>query len=89
MNKCVKTFVVDGIEYCCSNKRMMYNPDFHDNHGTIWSDEDKAYMVQMKPTMKWKDLCMALGRTQSTCMSKYHDLKLQGKLEYYKNYNLD
>lgn len=84
-----ENYIVDGIEYYKSNHRMIYNPEFHENHGTHWSKEDLAYMVQMRPATKWKDLCLALGRTQSTCMNKYNMLKKRGLLDYYKNLEID
>lgn len=84
-----ETYIVDGIEYCKSNHRMIYNPEFHDNHGAHWSKEDLAYMVQSRPFTKWADISMALGRTHGTCMSKYHMLKKRGLLDYYKNLEID
>ncbi|MEG0023707.1 MAG: hypothetical protein RR756_06185 [Cetobacterium sp.] len=85
----LETYLKEGIEYCKSNHRMVYNSEFHDNHGLPWEEEDLAYMVQMRPSMKWKDLCLALGRTQNVCMHRYHKLKKLGKLEYYKNLQID
>lgn len=81
----LETYEVDGIKYRKSNHRMIYNPEFHENHGKRWSEEDKAYLVQMRPAMKWAYLSLALGRTHDVCADKYYELKKQGKLEYYKN----
>lgn len=80
----VSTFEVEGIKYYKHSKRMLYNPEFHDNHGEKWDKEDIAYMIQMRPAMKWKDISLALGRTQNTCMAKYHSLKKRGLLDYYR-----
>lgn len=82
-------YEVDGVKYRKSNNRMVYDPEFHENHGKIWSEEDKAYLVQMRPAMKWNDLSLALGRTLDTCFYKYNQIKKQGKLEYYKNLEID
>lgn len=85
----IEAYTIEGINYYKSNHRMMYNPNFHENQYKPWSNEDLAYLVQMRPAMKWKDLCMALGRTQSTCMNKYYMLKKKGLIDYYKNLEID
>ena len=82
-------YEVDGVKYRKSNNRMIYDPEFHENHGKRWSEEDKAYLVQMRPAMKWNDLSLALGRTIDTCFHKYSQIKKQGKLEYYKDLEID
>lgn len=84
-----ETYEVDGIKYCKSNHRMVYDPDFHEEHGKRWSEEDLAYLVQMRPAMKWVDISMALGRTHGVCAHKYCQLKKQGKLAYYQNLDID
>lgn len=83
-----EVYEIDGVKYRKSNKRMVYDPEFHDNHGKRWSEEDKAYLVQMRPAMKWKDLSLALGRTHDVCLYKYNQIKKQGKLKYYKNLDI-
>lgn len=81
----VKTyFDEEGYEYSASNHRMRYNPELHENNGTIWSDEDMQYLCQMRPAMKYKDLSLALGRTVGVCMSKYYYLKKFGLVGHYK-----
>ena len=87
--RAAETYEVEGIKYCKNNHRMVYDPEFHDNHGTIWSEEDLAYLVQMRPATKWADISMALGRTHGVCAHKYCQLKKQGKLEYYRNLKID
>ena len=73
------TYEVDGIKYCKSNNRMQYTPEFHEEHGKRWSEEDIAYLVQMRPATKWADISLALGRTHGVCAHKYCQLKKSGK----------
>ena len=81
----LETYEVDGIKYRKSNKRMIYNPEFHDNYGKKWTKEDLAYIAQMRPGTTWRDIGMALGRTEDSCSDRYYKMKKQGRLEYYKN----
>ena len=81
-----KTYEIDGIKYCKSNNRMIYNPDYHDRYGKGWTHEEKAYLVQSRPFTDFREISLALGRTEGTCISKYYMLKRRGLLEFYKNY---
>ncbi|WP_024614652.1 hypothetical protein [Clostridium sp. Ade.TY] len=86
----VKTYFDDeGYEYTASNHRLRYNPELHENNGKRWTDEELQYLCQMRPTMKYKDLSLALGRTQGVCASKYYYIKKAGLVDYYKNINLE
>ena len=80
----METYFKDGIEYYKSNRRMVFNPEFHDKHNMKWDKEEIAYLVQMRPSMRYKDISMALGKTENTCMSKYHSIKKRGLIEYYR-----
>lgn len=82
-------YEVDGIKYRKSNRRMVYNPEFHDNYGKKWTDEELAYIAQMRPVMEWADISLALGRTHDTCANKYYKMKKQGKLDYYKKLEIE
>ncbi|MCI0936760.1 hypothetical protein MJU95_016375 [Clostridioides difficile] len=84
-NKKIETYFIDGIEYYKSNQIMVYNKEFHGMHGKTWSIEELSYLCKMRPSMNWKDLSMALERTQSTCMDKYNKLKKIDKINFYKN----
>lgn len=75
--------IINGLEYTKSNGRMKYNPEYHDQHGERWSEEDKAYLCQMKGSMKYIDISLALGRTQGVCAEKYCQIKKSGLLEHY------
>lgn len=80
----VAIIVVDGLEYTASNKRLKYNPDFHENHGTPWSKEDLLYLCGMWGRGKGQQISLALGRTLSTCMSKVYTLRKYGLFETYR-----
>ncbi len=41
------TFMLDGIKYTKSNKRMVYSPEFHDRHGEIWTIKEVIYLCGM------------------------------------------
>lgn len=84
----LETYEVDGVRYRKSNNRMVYDPEYHENYGKRWTDEDLAYLVQMRPGTKWADISLALGRTHDTCADKYYKLKKAGKLDYYKSLDI-
>lgn len=79
-----ETFVQDGLEYTASNRRMRYNPEFHENHRKPFTKEDLIYMCSMWDSMKKADIAMALGKTHGTVLSKAHLLRKNGRFEYYK-----
>lgn len=84
----LEIYEVDGVKYRKSNKRMIYDPEFHDAYGQRWTDEELSYIAKMRPAMKWIDISLALGRTHETCAGKYYKMKKEGKLEYYKNLDI-
>lgn len=79
-----KTIVKDGYEYTASNHRMRYNPEFHFNQGNPWSKEDLLYLCGMWGGMKTRDISFAIGRTESTCLTKVYSLRKIGLFETYK-----
>lgn len=79
-----KTFIdSQGFERYESSKRLVYNSELFENHGTPWSKEDLIDMVGYRQTMKWEDIALMLGRTPGTCASKMRDLKKQGRYDFY------
>lgn len=76
---------IDGLEYTKSNKRMRYNPEFHEKHGQPWSIEELIYLCGMYRRGTGNQVSMALGRTLSTCMSKVYYLRKLGLFESYKS----
>ncbi|MEQ3307278.1 hypothetical protein AAA294_07255 [Fusobacterium varium] len=83
-----ESFFRDGIEYLKSNHRMVYNPEFHTNHGKKWTKEDLIYLCECWNTdEKRRDIALALGRTESTCMAKVSFLKKIKLFDYYAKKN--
>jgi hypothetical protein len=80
----VAVFVKDGIEYTASNRRMRYNPEFHENHGKPYTKDDFTYMCSMHGSMKLADIAMALGKTHSSVAAKFYYLKKIGLFDHYR-----
>lgn len=82
--------IIDGLKYTNGGSRLAYTPEFHDNHGIKWSDEDKAYLVQMrvKFNMGYADISAGLGRTYGTCADKFFNLKRRGLIDKYLNMDI-
>lgn len=80
----VEIIKIDGIDYTKSNKRMRYNPEFHENHGKPFTKDDLIYMCSMWDSMKKADIAMALGKTHGTVLSKAYALRKNGLFNYYK-----
>ena len=71
------------------NKRMKYDPDYHDNHNEPWSKDDLIYLCKMYDSMSKEDLSFALGRTHATILSKAYYLRKKGEFDYYKSLDED
>lgn len=67
--------------------RITYNPEIHDNQGTVWSEEDKEYLCKYESIDEMETVAMALGRTRGTVVEKLKKLRKNGQFEYYKNLN--
>ncbi|WP_176542109.1 DNA-entry nuclease [Bacillus wiedmannii] len=74
------------IEYDNSG-RMMYNENFHTNHGKPFTEEELEYLCKYYEVDDSQTISLALGRTENTIRFKISVLKKQGKYEYYKNLN--
>jgi hypothetical protein len=81
----IRTYMDEGIDYTASNRRMRYNPEFHENHGKPFTVKELAYLCSMWSGMKKADIAMALGRTHGTILSKAYYLRKTGQFEHYKN----
>lgn len=84
MTTLIKTFIKEGLEYTSSNYRLRFNPEFHENQGKPFTEEDLIYLCSMYEGMKKCDLAMALGRTHSTILTKAYHLRKNGKFDHYK-----
>ncbi len=79
-----EVIAIDGVEYTASNRRMRFNPDFHENHGKPWTTADLIYLCSSWDGAKKADIAMALGRTHGTVLSMAHSLRKNGQFEHYK-----
>lgn len=57
-------------------------------HKTRWNDEEKAFIVQNRPQMLWRDIAVFLGRSAESCSNMLRELKKQNKLDFYKNIDI-
>lgn len=71
-------------EYDCNGK-LLYNPEYHENHGKRFSEEELEYMCKYIELDGLKSMAMALGKTENVVNVKVQRLKKMGKFEYYKN----
>ena len=67
--------------------RMAYHPDFHDQHGEKFTEEDLEYMCKFWEVDGYKSIALALGRTEGTTSRKMDDLKKAGLYAYYRDLN--
>jgi hypothetical protein len=76
--------VIDGITYD-SQGRMQYNPSFHTNNGTSFTTEEIEYLCTYFHVCSRREMSYALGRTETSVITKYQILKKQGLIEHYKS----
>lgn len=55
---------------------------------TTWNDYEKAFVVQNRPEMMWKDIAICLGRTAESCSNILRMLKKEGKVDFYRNLDI-
>ena len=65
--------------------RMNYHPDFHENHGKPFTDEEKEYIAKYYKTDGARKVSFALGRTEKAIMEKYSEMNRNGTLDYYRS----
>lgn len=80
----VKRYERDGVVYSASNHRMCYDPEFHENHGKAWSQNDLIYLCKSWDGMKKADIALALGRTHATILQKAYELRKNGDFDKFK-----
>ena len=73
-----------NIKYSQTNKRMLYNSEYHENHKRPWTQEDLVYLCKMYEVMDKHSLSLALGRTHSTLLTKVYMLRKKGLFDHYK-----
>lgn len=79
-----ETYMEEGVEYYATSRRMVYNPEYHHNHGKPWTVSDLVYLCSSWDGMKKADIALALGRTHGTVLSKAYELKKSGQFDHYK-----
>lgn len=68
------------IEYCASNGRMKYHPDYHENHKKAWTNHDEKFLIENYVELGPETVSFALGRTISVVMTRAYALRKQGKM---------
>ena len=74
----------ETMEYDRAN-RIKYNPEFHDNHGKHFTEEDLIYLCSQFGAKSGRDLAFALGRTEAGIHGTLKRVRESGKFEYYKS----
>lgn len=67
--------------------RMLYHPEYHDNHGKPFTESDLEYLCKYYEIDHSRSISFALGKTEHTLRAKVAYLKKNGLYEYYKNLN--
>jgi hypothetical protein len=67
--------------------RMLYHPEFHENQGKKWSEEDLEYVCKYSTVDQLETLALTLGRTKTTVAEKLSSLKKKNKFEHFRNLN--
>lgn len=69
--------------------RIYLNPNVNvANYKNVWNDEEKAFIVQNRPQMTWKNIGIYLGRSTEACSNMYRMLKKDNKLGFYKDLDI-
>lgn len=64
--------------------RMKYHPEYHENHGKPYTEEDLAYICATYRRGNRKEIALAVGRTDATISALVYQLKKAGRFEYYR-----
>lgn len=81
----VNTYTVDGVKYTSSNKRMRYDPEYHENYYVKFTEDDLIYLCSMYDNTTKANIAAALGKTPNAILGKAHTLRKRGLFEHYKN----
>lgn len=80
-----KTYVLDGLEYSGYSKKLKYNPEYHTNQYSRYTEEDIIYIVSMwEKDIPKEDIAMAVGKTHGAVTGKIYLLRKANKYDYYK-----
>lgn len=67
--------------------RMIYHPDYHENHKQPYTESDKEYLCKYWEVDHRQSLSFALGKPEHSLATKVWQLKKERKFDYYKNLN--
>lgn len=85
----IQKIETDSLEVEIEPHRIYLNTNLDlKNYKTEWNDYEKAFMVQNRPQMMWKDIGIYLGRTLESCSTMLRRIKIEGKLDYYRNLDI-
>lgn len=74
----------DGISFDKIG-RMRYHSEFHPQHGEPFSVSDLIYLCKFHKIDSARSLSFALGKTESTVMSRLSSMKKSGDYDIYRN----
>lgn len=75
---------MEPIEYDPSG-RMRYHPEFHENHGKPFTEEELCYLAKFFKHDGGQMISFALGKTEQVVKVKYRLLEKERKLSYYRS----
>lgn len=61
--------------------RMKYNPEYHENNGKPWTEEELEYLVKWYNMIGLEEMSLALGRTMGTVNNKVRKMRREGLME--------
>lgn len=70
------------------DNRQYYDAELHNRYNTKIEEWEKAFIVQNRPEMKWRDIGLILGRTPEGLGNILRTIKKKGNLEYYRNMDI-
>lgn len=68
-----------------ANGRMKYHPEYHPNQGKPFTPEENAYLCYWYERDSARDLCLALGRSETSLTTRIWQMKNTGDYEHYQN----
>lgn len=72
----IRKVEIDTSEFKIRPHRIYLNSDIDlQRHKTKWCDYEKAFIVQNKSQMKWKDIGIFLGRSAESCSNVLRNIK--------------
>ena len=69
------------------NGRIAYTPELHDRQGEPWTKEEIQYLIDWYNVIGGEEMSLALGRTETTIMTKANTLRKRGLLQKKSKHN--